>query len=85
MGRYWRVTAETMLCGMDRDEVFECEDKKKAHDIAAQITDDNAAEWWDPEDSEFIGIDEDEWFGEVGYTLVEITYEEFIEEGGICQ
>ena len=38
MGRYWRVTAETMLCGMDRDEVFECEDEKKAHEIAAMIT-----------------------------------------------
>lgn len=75
--RYWRVTAQTMLCGMDREEVFEAEDEKKAEEIAAMITDENASEWWDPDDVDFIGIDEDDWFAEVGYDLEEISKEEY--------
>lgn len=75
--RYWRVTAQTMLCGMDRIEVFEAEDEKKAEEIAAMITDDNTAEWWDPDDADFIDISEDEWFAEAGFDLEEISKEEY--------
>lgn len=75
--RYWRVTAQTMLCGMDRIEVFEAETEEEAERIAARITDENASEWWDPDDVDFIDLDEDDWFAEVGYDLEEISKEEY--------
>lgn len=80
--RYWRITAYTPFCGEDKIAYYSGTDEAKMHKFAEEVTEDNAAEWWDSSIEEDYGMDEAEYLGECGYGFEEISYETFREECG---
>jgi hypothetical protein len=77
--RYWRITAQTMLCGMDQDYYIANEDEDAVEDIACILTDENAMEWWDPDDCDCEGLTEEEWLENTNYIIEEISEKEYLE------
>ena len=76
--RFWRIKAYTPFCGEEAIAYYSGTSEEYMHRFAQELTEDNAAEWWDTS----CGMDEEEYLEECGYGFEEISYETFREECG---
>ena len=75
--KYYYIICETCFCGERGDFLYATNNEEDLYHFAASCADENAMEWYDGASLEEEGMDEDEYFGSVSYSIKEITAEEY--------
>lgn len=79
---YFEVELYTPFCGEQTYLYLKGESKEEFEDIAAEAAYENAIEWYSETITEDYGYTEEEYYERCGFHFLEITKEEYYENGG---